>query len=66
MDGFDHCNEIVDLTISTKARGQFVDGTDLPPYRVVQFERGLGMSASFRCFRVEVVDAKRCASSRDA
>ncbi len=63
MDGFNHCNEIVDLTIDIQARGTFMDGTDLPPYLVVQFEHGFGMTAFFRCFRIEVVDAERCAES---
>jgi len=60
MDGFNHCNQIVGLTIDTQARGKFTDGTDLPPYLVVEFERGFGMSSFFRCLGVEVVQAERC------
>lgn len=57
MAGFNHCNQIVALNFSTQARGKFSDGTDLPPYTCVEFESGFGMSAAFKCFRVEVVDA---------
>lgn len=59
MTGFNHCNQIIGLCISVRARGKFNDGTDLPPNLVVKFESGFGMSASFTCFRIEVVGADR-------
>jgi hypothetical protein len=60
MDHFDHINEIRELSIRTQERGTFTSGERLPPYLVVQFEPGSGMSMSFRCFRIEVVDAVAC------
>ncbi len=60
MEGFNHENAILGLSISIQERGKFESGEDLPPYLVVQFQRGFGISASFRCFRIEVIDAVRC------
>ena len=60
MEGFNHCNMMVGLTISTEARGKYRSGEDLPPFLVVQFEAAFGMTASFRCFRIEVVDVVPC------
>ena len=60
MEGFNHQNAILELSIHIHPRGTFGDGQDLPPYLVVQFKPAFGMGASFRCFRIEVVDAVRC------
>jgi len=57
MDGFNHVNEIVELSVRSEERGTFTNGEKLPPYLVVSFERGFGMTASFRCFRIEILDA---------
>jgi hypothetical protein len=55
MEAFNHCNQIVEFSVDTQTRGD-----RLPPYLMVRFQPGFGMSASFRCFRIEVVDAVRC------
>ena len=62
LEGFDHLNEILELSIVTQERGKFLTGEDLPPYIVVHFQPALpgSTAASFRCFRVEVVDAVAC------
>lgn len=57
LQGFNHCNQIVGLWFALQDRGTFTDGTPLPPYVLVEFERGFGISASFKCFGVEVVEA---------
>ncbi len=60
MDRFDHINQIVELSINTQERGTFTNGERLPPYLIVSFEPGAGVRMSFRCFRIEVVEAVRC------
>ena len=60
MEGFNHQNAILGISIVVEGRGNFPNGGDLPPYLVVRFEQAFGMSASFRCLRIEVVDAVRC------
>jgi hypothetical protein len=60
MEGFNHQNASLGLSISLRDRGKFETGEDLPPYLVVQFQPAFGVSASFCCFRIEVVDAVRC------
>lgn len=60
MEGFNHLNQIFGLSISIQDRGKFESGEKLPPYLVVEFQPGFGMGASFRCFRIEVIDAVRC------
>jgi len=60
LDDFNHCNQIVGFSIEEKERGTFTDGRPLPPHLEVKLERGFGLSASFRCFRIEVLDAIRC------
>ena len=52
LDGFNHQNAIFELLISRHER------TAGPsPYFDVSFVSSFGMGASFRCYRVEVVDA---------
>jgi hypothetical protein len=60
MEGFNHQNAILGLSITVQDRGNFENGESLPPCLVVTFQPAFGMSASFRCFRIEVVDAVRC------
>lgn len=57
LKGFNHCNQIVGLSFGLQERGTFTDGSPLPPYVLVKFEPGFGVSASFKCFGVEVVEA---------
>ena len=57
MENFNHVNQIIDFTVVLEERGFFTNGEKLPPYLVVSFSPGFGMSASFRCFRIEVLDA---------
>jgi hypothetical protein len=57
MEGFNHVNKIIDFTVTVEERGFFKNGQKLPPYLAVSFSHGFGMSASFRCFRIEVLDA---------
>ena len=57
MDGFNHVNQIVELSIIGQEPGVVSTGTWFPQHLVVTFEPGFGMQASFRCFRIEVVDA---------
>lgn len=63
MEGFNHQNAIRGLSITVQNRGtreSGESGESLPPYLAVEFQPAFGMSASFRCFRIEVVDAIRC------
>ena len=57
--GFNHDNSIVGLSLSKRGRGNFTTGEEMPPLLIVTFERGHGISASFRCSRLEVVSAER-------
>jgi len=60
MEGFNHQNAILGLSITVQNRAKFESGESLPPYLLVAFQPAFGMSASFSCFRIEVVDAVRC------
>jgi hypothetical protein len=60
MEGFNHQNAILGLTIAVQERGTSTNGERLPPYLVVEFQPAFGMSASFRCFGIEVLNAVRC------
>jgi hypothetical protein len=55
MEGFNHQNAILGISISSEERG-----SGLPPYRVVHFKPAFGITASFKCFRIEVVEALPC------
>jgi len=59
LEGFNHVNQIVGLSFMIQSRGTFADGSALPPHIVVEFEPGFGIAASFKCFRIELVDASR-------
>jgi hypothetical protein len=59
MEQFNHMNDIVELSIGVQERGEFTNGKKLPRYLVVRFEPGSGVKMSFRCFRIEVLDAER-------
>jgi hypothetical protein len=58
MQDFNHDNSIVALSVSKQPRGHFTTGEELPPYLVVAFEKGFGLAASFRCFRIEVLSVE--------
>jgi hypothetical protein len=60
MEGFNHQNAIFNLRVAIQDRGKFGSGESLSPYLVVEFQPAFGMSASFRCLQIEVVDAVRC------
>jgi hypothetical protein len=60
LAGFNHQNAIYGLMFGTEARGNFKDGTPLPPYTVVEFEPAHGCELKFKCFGVEVVSAHAC------
>jgi hypothetical protein len=60
MEGFNHQNAILGLSIRVQDRGKVESPGSLPPYFVVEFQPAFGMSASFHCFHIEVVDAVRC------
>jgi hypothetical protein len=57
LEGFNHQNAITGITVTTQPRGKFSSGEDLPPYLVVKFEPAFGITTSFRCSRIEVIDA---------
>ncbi len=59
LEGFNHVNQIIGLSFVMQPRGTFTDGSALPPYIVVEFARGFGIAASFKCLRIELVDASR-------
>jgi len=55
MEGFNYQNAIYGLSIDVQER------TGGPsPFFAVQFEPAFGMSASFKCSTIEVVDAVQC------
>ena len=53
VEGFNHQNVIFGLRILSEER----DG-GLPPFICVEFQPIFGISATFRCCRIEVVDAE--------
>jgi len=58
MLGFDHINDIYELSFAFEARGHYADGvTPLPPFIRVTFGRGARQAPllQFRCFRVEAI-----------
>jgi len=55
MEKFNHQNAILELQIEQKER---IDGPS--PFFVVEFTPAFGMSATFSCFRIEVLEALRC------
>jgi hypothetical protein len=54
---WNHVDQIFDFTVESQERVTFSTGENLPPDLVVSFLPGFGMSASFRCFRIEVIEA---------
>jgi hypothetical protein len=58
MERFDHINQIIELSISTECVSPA--GESLPSYFVVRFEPGCGITASFRCISIEVLDVIPC------
>jgi hypothetical protein len=66
LQGFNHQNAILGITVSLLARGKFVTGEELPPYLIVKFEPAFGIATSFRCSRVEILNAARCGGNMEA
>jgi len=64
MEGFDYQNAILRLSIGVQERDTSERGETLPPNLIVVFQPAFGMSASFRRFRIEVIDAVRCTEDR--
>ena len=60
MEGFNHQNAILGLSITVRDREKIEGFQALPPYLAVEFQSAFGMGATFRCFRIEVVDAVTC------
>jgi hypothetical protein len=55
LEGFNHQNAIFGLGIEQKTRDQGPS-----PYFAVDFDPAFGISATFTCLRIEVVDAVLC------
>ena len=55
MEEFNHQNAVYDLAFRYEARGNYRDGSPLPPHIVVRFEQAFGVALSFTCFRIQVV-----------
>jgi len=55
MEEFNHQNAVYDLAFPYEARGNYRDGSPLPPHIVVRFEQAFGIALSFTCFRIQVV-----------
>jgi hypothetical protein len=61
MQGFNHQNAIMGLSVTTEQR------TERPsPYFAVEVDPAFGMGASFKCLRIEVVDAVPCSDDGKA
>jgi Immunity protein 50 len=61
MQGFNHQNAIMELGIMSEQR------TEGPsPYFAVEVVSAFGMGASFKCLRVEVLDAVPCSDDGKA
>jgi len=57
MEGFNHQNAILGLSITRQERG-----SGPSPIFAVHFDPAFGMGATFVCGRIEVVDAAACSS----
>ena len=55
MEDFNHQNAVYDLAFRFLERGNYRDGTPLPPNIAVRFEQAFGAALSFTCFRIQVV-----------
>jgi len=55
MEGFNHQNAILGLSITRQERSEKPS-----PYFSVDLEPAFGISASFKCLTIEVVDAATC------
>ena len=55
MEEFNHQNAVYDLAFPYEARGNYRDGSPLPPHIVFRFEQAFGIALSFTCFRIQVV-----------
>ncbi|PYU66782.1 MAG: hypothetical protein DMG49_21005 [Acidobacteria bacterium] len=61
MQGFNHQNAMMGLALSSEQRSEGPS-----PYFAVEVEPAFGMGASFKCLRVEVVDALPCSDEGKA
>jgi hypothetical protein len=55
MEGFNHQNAILELSVARLARAEKPS-----PYFSVDFQPAFGMGASFQCLAIEVADAAAC------
>ena len=55
MEDFNHQNALYDLMLSYRERGNYRDGTALPPNIAVRFEQAFGGALSFTCFRIQAL-----------
>ena len=55
MQGFNHQNAIMELVVESQARAEGPS-----PYFCVELKPAFGISASFECLGIEVVDAVPC------
>jgi hypothetical protein len=60
MEGFNHQNAILGLSIAVMEPARPVDSGNSPSDFAVQFQEAFGMSAAFRCGHIEVIEAVRC------
>ena len=61
MQGFNHQNAIMELALRSEQRAEGPS-----PYFAVEIEPAFGMGASFKCLRVEVLDAVPCSEDGKA
>jgi hypothetical protein len=64
IEGFNHQNAVLGISVVLRERGKFASGEDLSPDLVVTFEPAFGIAASFRCRRAEILDARRASDPR--
>lgn len=55
LQGFNHQNAVYDLSFQYVERGEYNDGSPLPPAIAVRFEQVFGAALSFTCMRVEAL-----------
>jgi len=58
LQDFNHNNSIVDIAVSSEARGFYTNGEPLPPALLMTIEQGFGLAGSFSCTRIEIVTAE--------
>ena len=58
LQKFNQQNAVYDLSLKFEARGNYNDGTPLPPHISVIFEQAFGATLSFKCSGVEVLQRR--------